>query len=80
MRLLTPNFVLLIISGFFAMSGFASTLPLVPRYVENELGGSKVSVGLAVGIFSISAVLVRIVSSPSQSLPPVHLTINQRQN
>ena len=58
-RLLTPAFLLLTISGFFALSGFASTLPLVPRYVEGELGGGKVAVGVAVGIFSISAVASR---------------------
>ncbi len=57
--MLTPAFLLLTVSGFFALAGFASTLPLVPRYVEGELGGGKVAVGLAVGIFSISAVASR---------------------
>jgi MFS family permease len=57
--LLTRDFVLLTISGFFAMCGFASTLPLVPRYVEGELGGGKVAVGVAVGVFSVSAVFAR---------------------
>ena len=46
-------------SGFFAVAGFASTLPLVPRYVEGELGGGKVAVGIAVGVFSASAVVAR---------------------
>ena len=54
--LLTKEFLLLIVSGFFALCGFSSTLPLVPRYVEGELGGGKVAVGIAVGIFSLSAV------------------------
>ncbi len=58
-RLLTRDPLILIISGFFALVGFASTLPLVPRYVEGELGGGKVSVGVALGIFSVSAVLAR---------------------
>lgn len=57
--LLTKEFLLLIISGFFALCGFSSTLPLVPRYVEGELGGGKVSVGIAVGIFSLSAIFAR---------------------
>lgn len=57
--LLTRDFLLLIVSGFFALCGFSSTLPLVPRYVEGELGGGKVSVGIAVGIFSLSAVFAR---------------------
>ncbi len=50
---------MLIISGFFALTGFGSTLPLVPRYVESELGGGKVAVGLALGVFSVSAVVAR---------------------
>lgn len=57
--LLTPAFVVLTISGFFAMIGFSATLPLVPRFVEGELGGGKVAVGIAVGIFSLSAVVAR---------------------
>jgi predicted MFS family arabinose efflux permease len=57
--LLTRDFVILTLSGFFALAGFASTLPLVPRYVEGELGGGKVAVGVAVGIFSISAIFAR---------------------
>lgn len=31
----------------------------MPRYVEDELGGSKLQVGLAIGIFSISAIIAR---------------------
>ncbi|MDH3680321.1 MAG: MFS transporter [Acidimicrobiia bacterium] len=58
-RLLTRDLIILIISGFFALTGFGSTLPLVPRYVEGELGGSKVAVGVALGIFSISAIVAR---------------------
>lgn len=58
-RLLTRDLVVLIVSGFFALMGFASTLPLVPRYVENELGGGKVAVGLALGMFSVSAIVAR---------------------
>lgn len=58
-KLLTRDFIILTMSGFFALAGFASTLPLVPRYVEGELGGGKVSVGIAVGIFSLSAVFAR---------------------
>ncbi len=58
-KLLTRHLLLLIVCGFFALTGFASTLPLVPRYVEGELGGDKVSVGLALGIFSASAIIAR---------------------
>ncbi|MCP5025845.1 MAG: MFS transporter [Actinomycetia bacterium] len=58
-RLLTRDFMIVTISGFFALAGFASTLPLVPRYVEGELGGGKIAVGVAVGIFSVTAVFAR---------------------
>jgi MFS family permease len=58
-RLLTRDFVVLTVSAFFAMCGFSATLPLVPRYVEGELGGSKLAVGIAVGVFSLSAVVAR---------------------
>lgn len=58
-KLLTPSFLLLTVSGFFALAGFSSTLPLVPRYVDGVLGGSKVEIGLALGVFSISAVFAR---------------------
>lgn len=58
-RLVTPAFLLLTISGFFAMIGFSATLPLVPRFVEGQLDGGKVAVGIAVGIFSLSAVFAR---------------------
>ena len=51
--------MVLIVSGFFALMGFGSTLPLVPRYVESELGGGKVAVGLALGVFSVSAIVAR---------------------
>ncbi len=58
-KLLTPSFILLTVSGFFALAGFSSTLPLVPRYVDGVLGGTKVEIGLALGVFSISAVFAR---------------------
>ena len=58
-RVVTREFVIVTFSGIFALIGFSSTLPLIPRYVEGELGGTKLEVGIAVGIFAISAVLAR---------------------
>jgi MFS family permease len=58
-RLITRDFVIVTLAGLFALVGFSSTLPLVPRYVETELGGSKLQVGVALGIFSISAIVAR---------------------
>ncbi|MFN0030514.1 MAG: MFS transporter [Acidimicrobiales bacterium] len=58
-RVITRDFVIVTLTGLFALMGFSSTLPLVPRYMENELGASKVEIGIALGIFSISALLAR---------------------
>lgn len=57
--ILTRDFLLVTTSSLLAVSGFSATLPLVPRFVEGELDGGKVAVGVAVGIFSISALLIR---------------------
>lgn len=58
-RLVTPAFLL--IAGatlaFFTSAGV--TLPAVPLYVSGPLGGSEVAVGIAVGLFSASALLTR---------------------
>jgi MFS family permease len=57
--LLTPRF--LAISGatlaFFLADGVL--LPVVPRFVEGPLGGSDLAVGLSIGAFGISALLLR---------------------
>lgn len=43
--------------AYFTAAGL--TLPGVPRYVEGPLGGTNAAVGLAVGSFSVTAVLLR---------------------
>ena len=43
--------------AYFTAAGL--TLPAVPRYVEGPLGGSNTAVGIAVGSFSVTAVLLR---------------------
>ena len=43
--------------AYFTAAGL--TLPGVPRYVEGPLGGSNTAVGIAVGSFSVTAVLLR---------------------
>ena len=58
-RLWSRDFVLVTVSAFFVLGSFFATFPLIPSYVEDELGGGKVAVGLAVGIFAVSAVAVR---------------------
>lgn len=58
-KLVDGRFLTLVASAMFSAMGFSSTLPLVPRYVEGELGGGKVAVGLALGIFAFSAIFAR---------------------
>ncbi|MFP5322732.1 MAG: hypothetical protein ACLGIC_12925, partial [Acidimicrobiia bacterium] len=58
-RLLTPLFALLIAAGLAYFLSIAALLPTLPRYVEEELGGSGLAVGVVVGAFAVSAALVR---------------------
>jgi len=58
-RLVDGPFLVLNAAAFFSALGFASVIPLVAQYVTKELEGGPLEVGLAVGIFSFSAVLAR---------------------
>lgn len=57
--LLSIPFVLVTLSTFAYFLGLGSLLPTLPRYVEDELGGGGVAVGVAVGAFSLAAALLR---------------------
>lgn len=58
-RLLTAHFLILCFSAFFSALGFSSALPLISRFVSTDLGGGDLKIGIAFGIFSFSAVLMR---------------------
>jgi MFS family permease len=58
-RLLTPPFLLIAAASLAYFTAAGLTLPGVPIYVEGPLGGSNAAVGLAVGAFSLTAVLFR---------------------
>ncbi len=58
-RLVTPTFVLITIAALGYFTALGMHLPVLPRYVEDELGGSGTAVGIAVGAFAVSAALVR---------------------
>lgn len=58
-RLLGRELLLACGTALFQMLGFASTMPLLSRYVEDELGGGGVAVGIALGSFSVSAIVLR---------------------
>jgi MFS family permease len=58
-RLVTPLFGLITLAGLGYFLAIGSLLPVLPRYVEDVLGGGGVEVGLVVGAFAVSAAIVR---------------------
>lgn len=61
-RLLTWRFVAVTIAGLAYFVGWTILYPVLPRFVEDELGGTGAEVGLAVGSFGITAALLRPVA------------------
>ncbi|HEX8802874.1 MAG TPA: MFS transporter, partial [Acidimicrobiales bacterium] len=57
--LLTPRFVVVMLATLAYFTALGALLPTVPRYVEDELGGGGVQVGVGVGAFAVSAALLR---------------------
>lgn len=57
-KLWTKDFIILSLSNLFLFFGFQMLLPTLPMYVK-YFGGADTSVGLVIGIFTISALLVR---------------------
>lgn len=58
-RLVSPVFVLITLSTFAYFVSVGTLLPTLPRYVEGPLRGGSISVGLAIGAFSLAAVVLR---------------------
>jgi MFS family permease len=58
-RLLSKPFALTMLAGFAYFLLVGAMIPVVPRYVEDELGGHGLDVGIAVGAFAVSAALLR---------------------
>jgi MFS family permease len=57
--LFSPAFLVVILAGFVYFVAVGAMMPILPRYVEDELGGGGFQVGLAVGAFAVSAALLR---------------------
>ncbi|HVX17121.1 MAG TPA: MFS transporter [Acidimicrobiales bacterium] len=55
----TPAFVVITLAGLAYFTALGALLPVLPHFVEDELGGSGFAIGLAVGAFSVSAALLR---------------------
>ncbi|WNS73592.1 MFS transporter [Bacillus sp. DTU_2020_1000418_1_SI_GHA_SEK_038] len=57
-KIWTRDFILIVMSNFLVFLGFHMTLPTIPLFVE-ELGGNDQLIGIVVGIFTFSALLLR---------------------
>jgi len=58
-RLLTPRFVLVVACGLSYFLALAMLTPVLPHYVEDQLGYGTLAVGVAVGGFAVGAVILR---------------------
>ncbi len=58
-RLVTLPFALVTGATLAYFTCLGMLLPIVPRFVEDELDGNSLSVGIAVGSFAVSAALLR---------------------
>lgn len=57
-KIFSRDFVYIWIANFFIFLGFQMTIPTIPLFVK-DLGGSDQMVGMIVGIFTFSALLLR---------------------
>jgi MFS family permease len=57
--MVTGRFLVVTLATFSYFLALGSLLPTLPRYVEDELGGNGVAVGVVVGAFAVSAAIVR---------------------
>src|SRR5690242_3712829 len=60
-RLITPRFVLVVTSGLFYFLALAMLTPVIPHYVEDQMGEGSFAVGIAVGAFAFGAIVLRTV-------------------
>lgn len=58
-RLVTPAFLLIALSTLAYFIAEGALIPTVPQYVEGPLGGSEAAVGIVVGAFAVTALLLR---------------------
>jgi hypothetical protein len=58
-RLLTPAFLLVAAATLAYYIAGGIVLPITPRYAEGPLGADPVQVGLVVGAFSVTAIVLR---------------------
>jgi MFS family permease len=57
--LVTGRFVVVMLASFAYFTAQGALLPAVPRFVEDELNGGGLQIGIGVGAFAVSAALLR---------------------
>ena len=57
--LLTPKFGVVMLASFAYFLAIGGLVTTVPRFIENELGGNSVAVGVGVGSMAVTAALLR---------------------
>lgn len=58
-RMVTPRFIIVTAATLFYFMSMGALIPTLPRYVEDELGGSGLTVGIVIGAFAVTAALAR---------------------
>ena len=58
-RMFTKPFVLVTAAALALFVYIGVMVPLVPRLIEEQLGGNEVDIGLNLAIFSVAAILIR---------------------
>jgi MFS family permease len=58
-RLLTPPFVALVVASLAFFTAGGIVLPVAPRFAKFALGADAIGVGVAIGAFSVAALLLR---------------------
>ncbi|MEM9610920.1 MAG: MFS transporter [Actinomycetota bacterium] len=58
-RLLTPHFALVTAAALAVFIGFGATIPLLPRFIEQEFGDGPTTIGVVFGTISLSAIVIR---------------------
>ena len=57
--LLTPQFAVVMLASFAYFIAIGALIPTVPRFVEGELGGDGLAVGIGVGSMAVTAAALR---------------------
>jgi MFS family permease len=58
-RLVGPRFAIVTAATFAYFICLGALVPTLPRYVEDELDGGGVAIGVVVGVFAVSAAVIR---------------------